>query len=701
MSRIRLVSIFLAISFFTTLIPLTPSVNSETGWQWEGLPPMLHPSAGYAEVYNGEIYHIGEEYIQVYSPGNNTWWVFGYANTGYRGGSAIIGDRIYFLDGHDAKYLNLTTVAYVDITDPPTYRIDFGVVALDNELYVIGGCPGGLVGTDIVEVYSPANNSWWNGTNLDTPRYGHEAILYENQIYVVGGMKDYWNGTKSVEHYNPINKSWSYLAPTQNFCRWGSMTQLSQCIVLENGVNSEVYDFKLNTWIKGPEVPWSGEGWNHAMITLNNEAYVVGGRLADDTPLNHFYRWDGLESKPPSIAINSHSNLQFVNQTVNVTGNASDNFQLDMVEVSMDNISWTPCTGNESWYQSLEMTEGLNTIYARATDYFNNTQIASVEVIHDTTPPLLNISCPANNTATSETPISINGTAYDRWGLGQVRARVNEGEWIQCTGQSEWSVDITLAEGNNDIQIMLNDSANNSRSASMNIVLDTELPNITITSPANNTMTADSSVTISGEASDNIGIEKVELNNGSGTWTLCSGIGDWSGDVNLHHGINTIQARATDEVGNTNVTSITVIADFLPPELTITSHQDGANLTEANITIFGTAADDSAMVVEARLNGGAWALANGTENWQANFTLEEGQNTIAVRATDSLGHSSELEIELEYWSPDDNDTEDPADTTPEVDDDTPDAMSMTIMGMTIFLLATICLLALLAVYSRD
>ena len=61
-----------------SMIVIPPSeVSSLTGWEWEEMPPMSYPARGIAETYNDEIYHIGGEYIQVYTYGNNTWWVRG------------------------------------------------------------------------------------------------------------------------------------------------------------------------------------------------------------------------------------------------------------------------------------------------------------------------------------------------------------------------------------------------------------------------------------------------------------------------------------------------------------------------------------------------------------------------------------------------------------------------------------------------
>ncbi|MDD5688550.1 MAG: FG-GAP-like repeat-containing protein [Elusimicrobia bacterium] len=89
---------------------------------------------------------------------------------------------------------------------------------------------------------------------------------------------------------------------------------------------------------------------------------------------------------------------------------------------------------------------------------------------------------------------------------------------------------------------------------------DTTAPSIAITSPANNTTITVPLLTLSGTASDNIGLSKVELKVGTaGTYTAVSGtLSPWSGSVTLTNGSNTVYAKATDTSGNIKEATITV-----------------------------------------------------------------------------------------------------------------------------------------------
>jgi len=89
---------------------------------------------------------------------------------------------------------------------------------------------------------------------------------------------------------------------------------------------------------------------------------------------------------------------------------------------------------------------------------------------------------------------------------------------------------------------------------------DTQAPTVFISMPVDGS-TVSGPLTISGMASDNIGIQKVELSLDDGDWILASGTNSWSyplNTANLPNGTHVVSARATDPSGN--VSSIDSVA---------------------------------------------------------------------------------------------------------------------------------------------
>lgn len=87
---------------------------------------------------------------------------------------------------------------------------------------------------------------------------------------------------------------------------------------------------------------------------------------------------------------------------------------------------------------------------------------------------------------------------------------------------------------------------------------DTSPPTVAIASPANNSLVTSAGITVSGTASDDVGVAKVEVSVGGSTWTQATGTNSWSANVTLQPGTNTVYARATDTSGNVRTAMITV-----------------------------------------------------------------------------------------------------------------------------------------------
>ncbi|TLZ66884.1 MAG: hypothetical protein E6K12_05390 [Methanobacteriota archaeon] len=92
---------------------------------------------------------------------------------------------------------------------------------------------------------------------------------------------------------------------------------------------------------------------------------------------------------------------------------------------------------------------------------------------------------------------------------------------------------------------------------------DTTKPTIGIVSPVEGARLAPGLTSIVGNASDNVGLSRVDVSIDGTNWIMASGTESWSANVNFTVGNRTIYARATDGAGNTAIVtvSVTVAAD--------------------------------------------------------------------------------------------------------------------------------------------
>ncbi|MFD3004176.1 Ig-like domain-containing protein [Thermus tengchongensis] len=93
--------------------------------------------------------------------------------------------------------------------------------------------------------------------------------------------------------------------------------------------------------------------------------------------------------------------------------------------------------------------------------------------------------------------------------------------------------------------------------------------------------------------------------------------------------------------------------DSAPPTVTISSPQDGAIVNTPQVTVQGTAQDNTRVVrLTYQLNGSAEqeiAITPGTSvNFQFQISLQQGQNTITVNAYDAAGNKGSSSLAVTY-----------------------------------------------------
>ena len=171
-------------------------------------------------------------------------------------------------------------------------------------------------------------------------------------------------------------------------------------------------------------------------------------------------------------------------------------------------------------------------------------------------------------------------------------------------------------------------------------VPDTTLPIISITSPTDGQAFTTPTITVNGTASDNVGLSKVEVKVGSGSWQTTSGTTSWTTSVTLASGSNTIYARATDTSGNTKETSVTVT--YTPPDTTAPV----VNTVDLNPTTPNTG-DAILVTVNATDYGGVTNVAangfdlthQGGNIWNGTITAIVGTHSVNVSAKDAAGNT--------------------------------------------------------------
>ena len=338
---------------------------------------------------------------------------------------------------------------------------------------------------------------------------------------------------------------------------------------------------------------------------------------------------------PPDLVITSPIDGAMLTSTlVTVTGTASDDVGVDKVELSTDGMTWVLATGTTSWSGTVTLAEGPNTIFARATDTAGNTATVSIAVTVDT-PPTVAITSPADGAVLPSTSMVVSGTASDSEGVEMVELSLDGTTYVLATGTTSWSGTLTLAEGPNTIFARATDTAGNTATVSVAVTVDTANPTVAITSPADGADLASSSVTVSGTASDDGGVDKVELSADGTTYFLATGTTSWSGTLTFAEGPNAIFARATDTAGNTATVSIAVTVDTVAP--TAVAGEDQKANAGAMASFDASASSDDVAIVSYE-----WDFGDGTTGTGETTThiyTDPGTYTVILTVRDAAGNA--------------------------------------------------------------
>jgi hypothetical protein len=203
--------------------------------------------------------------------------------------------------------------------------------------------------------------------------------------------------------------------------------------------------------------------------------------------------------------------------------------------------------------------------------------VSGTLTVGDNLPPNLAITSYSNLQTVAVRTITLSGTASDagQGDDGIKSVAVNGGPAIGGTASSNnvanWSRVVSLVAGTNTFTVVATDNASSPNSVTkvIRIISDTVRPSVRITAPTLNQRWSNAVFSVKGTAGDNLGVAGVWcLTNG--VWGLAStsnGWTNWTVDVALVPGNNTVKAYAVDIAGNTSptnsVTFVYVATDHL------------------------------------------------------------------------------------------------------------------------------------------
>ena len=139
--------------------------------------------------------------------------------------------------------------------------------------------------------------------------------------------------------------------------------------------------------------------------------------------------------------------------SASITGTATDNDSVALVEYRLNGGAWQAATGTSSWSGSVTgLTDGSGyTVDVRAQDPSGNLSPVvsrSFSVASDGSAPTIAITDPSGELAAGTTSYTVQGTAADNDSVALVEYRLDGGAWQTATGTTAWTATLTgLTDG--------------------------------------------------------------------------------------------------------------------------------------------------------------------------------------------------------------------------------------------------------------
>ncbi len=333
------------------------------------------------------------------------------------------------------------------------------------------------------------------------------------------------------------------------------------------------------------------------------------------------------DSQPPTLIVLTPTEAFITNQTpISVSGSVADSTQT-AVTVNGTALS---VGSNGTFSGQVTLIEGVNILTFVATDQAGNSTTVVRNGRLDTQAPVLTLSSPPEGLITNLVNTTISGTVTD---ASTIALKINNTD-VTVQTDGSFSTSIQLSEGMNNVAVTATDAAGNSSAATRQVRLDTQPPVLVVSQPSSQVTTNQTTYDIIGNVSDSTATT-VTVNGIQVTITA----GQFTTQINLAEGLNTVTVVATDAASNTSTVTREIIRDTTPPALIVSQPAGDVVTKEAAYAVTGNVTDSTALTVT--ING--TPVSPGTNgDFTFNAVLVEGSNTILIIATDAVGNTSSV-----------------------------------------------------------
>ncbi|MDO9173603.1 MAG: Ig-like domain-containing protein, partial [Actinomycetota bacterium] len=297
----------------------------------------------------------------------------------------------------------------------------------------------------------------------------------------------------------------------------------------------------------------------------------------------------------------------------------------------------TSASGNWIFPSVGIVVDGVYPLSGTATDAAGNESVQSVTrtITLDTTTPVVSITAPANGSRTLDTTPVVSFTVTDA-NIGTTECAVDGGSATACGSPFTTP---ELSDGAHEITVRHTDQAGNVGSAMISLVIDTVLPVVTFSAPAEGATLPDNTPEFVFSVSDS-----------DPSTTTCAVDGGAAEPCaspfiasTLTDGPHSMTVSATDGAGNSgSATRNFTIDTGTPAAPTISTPATDISTNDTTPALIGNAEANSTVTIfdDADPIGTAVAGAGGGWSFTPSTPWSVGPHAITATATDAAGHAS-------------------------------------------------------------
>ena len=291
--------------------------------------------------------------------------------------------------------------------------------------------------------------------------------------------------------------------------------------------------------------------------------------------------------------------------------------------------------------ENFTLSEGNNTIVVEAVDMAGNIGSVSVNVRLDRFAPTLTVLEPRDGLITKVTNITVEGDVEEgaRITVSVYRTTTDLiNETIMPKPDGTFTHKVTLGEGANRIVVRAWDDAKNLAEVERVVTVDTTAPACEITSPKDGTITNQNTIRVIGRADKG---STLYLN---GKQIYNDGTVDRV--VGLNEGLNTIELRTVDIIGNEYRYRVKVTLDTKPPVIVMTKPLlEYLRTNRADLDVAGTVTGANTLTIM----GDVVQISGDPAPFSALVHLTvEGLNEVVIEAVDVAGNRATHTISVDF-----------------------------------------------------